>query len=534
MGLGKGWNKGIGYGTVTALLAVFLAGCSNDPGTEGEGNPSSGKDGSGSTKPVELTLMAFESAEVAKSDDDPIYKALQEKLNIRLKVVSSPFNNYNDKLNVMIASGELADLFYGDGIGNLEQFHTWIEEEIVLPMSDRSAGYPNLDKALKRFDMYKAATGGKHYGLPITSYSDIDKPVYNDHTMWIRKDWLDKLHLQVPTTIDEFYQVAKAFAEQDPDGNNKADTYGYGSSDGSWWFYPILNAFGTSQDRYKKVDGKWVPEVIQPETKEALAFLKKLYDEKIMDPEFMINNGEQLIEKFVAGKVGIIFKNGSMFYNTFYDKFEKAYPGRDPKSMFVAGGVMKGKSGAKRLDGFGNFWMTTLINNQIGEEKKKKALELLDYLASDEGMRLMRWGVEGRHYRKEGDKFVSLVEKDENGVQKTLAKVAPTARLKTLITWDNGFVPENTRNREEVIKAGREGIENANVDPLFGMVIDPKALPPELTKTLGDYVEETFVQTIARSKQFDADWEKFVKTWLSKGGQKAWDETNKKALEEGR
>lgn len=530
---------------IIVLLASLIAGCAqkptNEPQNTSGGNGQAAGSGTPSepaekpAEPVEISLACFDCDMIAKSADDPIYQLLQEKLNIKLKVLASPYNNYNDKLNVMIASSELPDLFFGNGIGAMEQYQTWIKEDLLLPLSEVSGDYPHLERLVKRFELYGAATGGKLYGLPVSSYIEVENPVYNDHVLYIRQDWLDKLELQKPTTIDEFYAVAKAFAENDPDGNQKRDTFGYSSADGGfWWHYPLFNAFGTSFDRYKKIDGEWVPELIQEETKETVKFLHQLYQEKIMDPEFMINNGDQLVEKFVAGKVGMIFKNGSGFYNTIYEKFKLAYPDKDPKTMFTYGAILAGRDGEKRLDGFGNFWLFSFVNNQSSEAKKQKALELLDFLASEEGIALMRWGIEGVHYKKEGDQFVSLLPTGEDGTPKSLLDVAGTSRLKTLITWDSGFIAEDTPNKEEVIEAGREGINHSNADPLFGMFIDSAVLPVELGKTAGDYMEETIVKMIARSQNIEADWDSFVQSWLSKGGQRIWEETNKQALEEDR
>lgn len=486
-------------------------------------------------EPVELTLMSFDVDKVAQSEDAPLYKQLKEKLNIKIKIISSPWNNYTDKLNVAMASGSTPDIFSTEGISNQTQYKSWIKEGFLLPLSDAAVNYPNLSKQIKKFEAFNVIGGGKLYGLPISAYLNIENSVYNDHSIFIRKDWLDNLGLSVPATIDEFYNVAKAFTTQDPDKNGKNDTYGYTSaSDGIWWHYPIFNAFGTSFDKYKKVDGKWVPELLQDETKQTVAFLKKLYDEKIMDPEFMINTGDKKIEKFVSGKAGIMFHNGSQQYTFIYDKFKAAYPDKDPKALFTYAGVLQGKDSSKRLDGWPNFWMFTCISNQASDEKKTKALELLDYLASDEGMTLMRWGIEGEHYKKEGDKFVNLIVKNDKGNQQAIIDIDGTARLKNLITWDNDFVSESTPNREDIINCGKEGVQNATPDPMFGLVIDDKVVSPELSKTVSDYMTEALLKIIVKSKDFDKDWNDFVSNWLSKGGQKIWDETNKKALEEGR
>ena len=63
---------------------------------------------------------------------------------------------------------------------------------------------------------------GHQYGLPEPP------PLPKREGLVIRKDWLDKLGLEVPTTPEELLAVAKAFTEQDPDGNGKNDTYGLG------------------------------------------------------------------------------------------------------------------------------------------------------------------------------------------------------------------------------------------------------------------------------------------------------------------
>ena len=92
---------------------------------------------------------------------------------------------------------------------------------------------------------------GKSYGLASTG------SIAKNEGLLIRKDWLDKLGLKVPTTTDELMAVMKAFTFNDPDGNGKADTYGYGAfieitnyeADLGRRFEPILGAFG--------VDGTW-------------------------------------------------------------------------------------------------------------------------------------------------------------------------------------------------------------------------------------------------------------------------------------
>lgn len=340
---------------------------------------------------------------------------------------------------------------------------------------------------------------------------------------------MDKLNLPIPKTIDDFYAVAKAFTEKDPDGNGKNDTFGYTSSSGGvWWQYPIFNAFNTSMDRWKKKDGQWTPEVLSEETKETVTFLHQLYVEKIMDPEFMLNTDDKKIEKFITGKVGMIINNlNATFYNDIYKKFKQAAPDKDPNATFTWVGTLKGQTGIQRMDGSSNFWCETSINAGISDEKRKKSLELLDYLLSDEGQNLMLNGVEGIHYKKDGDKIVPIMSDKDKAKDKAFS-------LKGLVSWNTDYIPDSTPNKAEILAAAKSTGDYAVPNPLEFLSISEEALDTSIPNQLGDLVNEQIIKLIVNSKDVAADFEKFKAEWLSKGGSKFIEEMNKEASLEGR
>ncbi|OPA73373.1 hypothetical protein BVG16_29000 [Paenibacillus selenitireducens] len=520
---------------LTLLLAAVvvtvsvLAGCGGNNAKSGTTSENAGADKAASAKPVELSVFSW-MFEGADSPDSEVYKKLQEKLNIRLKPITASWNDWEEKLNVMIASGEMPDVFVSYGIDRPVQYRQWIREGMLLPISDFTDQYPNIKNSLANFEMLAKATDGKHYALPIYNESGSGKDSVSGHNILIRKDWLDKLGLQVPTTIDEFYAVAKAFAENDPDGNGKQDTYGYTSSSGGvWWQYPIFNAFDTSTERWEKKGDQWMPEVISDETEEAVTFLNQMFNEKILDPEFMLNTDDKKIEKFVTGKVGMIIHSANAtFYNDIYNKFKQAKPDADPKSIFTWVGTLKGKTGLQRMDGFNNFWAETSINAGISEEKQKKALELLDYLLSEEGQNLMINGVEGVHYKKEGDKIVPLISAEDKEKEKAF-------QLKALVSWNTDYLPENLPNREEIIELSKSTGDYSVPNPLGYLNISEDALDPSIPNQLNDFVNEEIVKMIVgSSKDVAASFAKFKDTWMSKGGKQVIEETNKQAVAEGR
>lgn len=521
---------------IAALVMAALAGCGGDnTGKNGGSNVGSNAGSDGGTKsganneqqqgadpantaPVELTVFSFLFGN-APAPDAPVYKAISDKLNIKLKFQSAPYDTYKDKLNVLIASEEMPDLFFHEGVDMKDIFSSWIKQDLLLPISDYSSSYPNIASHLSKFERLKKAEFGKHYGLPVINY-DTDIEVSNEHAMFIRKDWLANLKLPMPTTIEEFYEVAKAFAEDDPDQNGKPDTYAMsGSGPGLGGFYFLVNAFNASADRFRIIDGKWTPEIVTEDGKAALRFLQQMYREKLIDPEFMVNNRDQAYQKFVSGKVGIIMDNATTdYFNGHYDRFHKAYPDANPLDMFDVIPVLVGKTGEKRVDGYKNFWGETSIRGDLSEEKRDAALRLLDYLLSEEGIEMMRWGIEGVHYKKEGDTYISLIEGvNDSGQPKKIGDIDSTVNMKTLATWDLSFIPADLPNREQAIAASADSMAHAKADALYYVFPDPAEVDPATKNKLWDYTVEKTTTLITSKGDFDSEWEAFVQGWLKLG-----------------
>jgi putative aldouronate transport system substrate-binding protein len=154
-----------------------------------------------------------------------------------------------------------------------------------------------------------ATIDGKVMGIPNVQ-PQADAPIM----VWVRQDWLDKLGLEGPETLDDVEAIAKAFMEQDPDGNGAADTYGLtgtmnpvmvpGNLHG---FDTIFNVYGAFPEIFFRNDaGEIVYGSLQPETKEALARLAALYQAGIIDPEFATKTTDNSNEIVVGGKGGIM------------------------------------------------------------------------------------------------------------------------------------------------------------------------------------------------------------------------------------
>lgn len=205
----------------SAMVLTSLVGCGSSNENEGGNKEVSASAKTDGNDPVTLTwLVGQTSAEV--DDNAEVVKMVEERFNIDMKAWYVDSNKFYENLNVRFAGGEMPDVLV---IDNLSLLPNYVEGGIIaeLPIETIREKAPNYAKVADENDdgtlwstlIYK----GKNYG--VTNPMDV-VPM----AMFWRKDWLDKLGLEVPETLDEYENVLTAFIEQDPDGNGKKDTAG--------------------------------------------------------------------------------------------------------------------------------------------------------------------------------------------------------------------------------------------------------------------------------------------------------------------
>lgn len=240
-------------------------------------------------------------------EDNFVSKFYTEKLNIKYKakwIVDSAQSG--EKLNAAVASNDLPDMF----AVTPELAGRLMKAGQVQAVGDVYNKYAS--DRLKEICNYQDGRGflattndGKLYGLPQQNDFANNIPMY-----FIRKDWLDKLGLAVPKTQEEFIAVAKAFKDQDPDGNGKNDTIAIAFDKTLGQDRAGINAFANPFNAYSKI---WIKDSsdglmyssIQPEMKTALGFMQTLYKDGLLDKEFAVKDGSKVAEDIAAGKIGI-------------------------------------------------------------------------------------------------------------------------------------------------------------------------------------------------------------------------------------
>jgi putative aldouronate transport system substrate-binding protein len=244
-------------------------------------------------------------------EDNRWTRVYEELLGIKIKnewvVKGNPDSDqYVQKMNVTLASGELPDFMSVNAI----QLKQLAESDLI---EDMTALYEQYASPLTKDILSQEGTGpfdaatfdGKLMAIP-----QVEPSIERSMFLWIRTDWLEKLSLQPPKTMADVVAISKAFAENDPDGNGKKDTFGLGMTKGLWGGSNGLEGFMAGYQAYPNIwvegaDGNLVFGSIQPEVKKALQELQNMMKAGQIDKEFGIKDGGKVAEDITAGKVGM-------------------------------------------------------------------------------------------------------------------------------------------------------------------------------------------------------------------------------------
>lgn len=215
---------------------------------------------------------------------------------------------YFKKFGMALASGRIPDVVRVNAQQLRQLSNAGLIQDLSAVYEKNASSFTRETLGEEGSGPFEAATiDGKLMGIPQTA-SSIEAAQY----LWIRTDWLDRLGLEPPKTMEELLQLSKAFTEEDPDGNGVDDTFGLAATNYLWDPVAGLADFMAGYGAYpnlwlKDPGGRLVYGGIQPQVKAALAALQKLYVSGQMDPEFSLKDGSKVKKMVGAGKIGIVY-----------------------------------------------------------------------------------------------------------------------------------------------------------------------------------------------------------------------------------
>lgn len=515
-------------------------------------------------EPITLTVFAPSNGEYSWEDNTHVQE-LEEKTGIHLEwQTCASSDNVQEKLSVLFASGETPDIIL-TGVGNSSRYDKATEQflgeqGLVLPLNEYldtiSVGYKAAFEAFDGMREFITTPDGNIYSLP-----NVDASLHVQFNMkcWINTQWLDNLGLDMPTTTDEFYEVLKAFKEQDANGNGDPNdeiplstvTSGAGTQIDGF----LMDPFQLTSETNKLYvdDGTVMFAPVQDGYKEGLKFLNKLYAEGLLNPESFtqdknnqvnINESgdECVIGCFLAQRPGYACDLTTEPYSKKWEQYQSLAPLTGPDGTCVAAWnpYVMYQTGM-------TFISSTCSNPEA-------AFRLLDYLATEENTYRAALGVEGVHYEMLGE---DTDEVGLDGKTKALYKsldadtTNQTMGQLTCLVRSSEFIVGAATNPDpyaDDVKplVGRQLVMyNASVEhqkvaqPLESVMPDlymsqEDASEMSLIKTnVMDTQKELMVQFITGEKDIDAEWDNYLEDLNNVGLerylellQKAYDESS--------
>lgn len=432
---------------LTALLVIAtLSGCAQPTATTAP-TPTGSADPLAEHMSISVALWGIGSYLPDKTIDS-VRDKFYSDLNIDIVPVNTTWDDYTTKIQIWAASKQLPDVFAIDAV-NTDYLTQWITDGVVKTLPSDYSAYPDLAKIMddpsNALYKYPLGADGKWYSIPRPNYMDGGWST-NDYAVVLRKDWIANLGKSVPTTFAEFQDLMVAFATGDPDKNGiNGDTIGLTTYDASW-LGVLFNSFepgltggdGTVWVKDATGANKWIPAFMTQGAKDGFAAVKALYDAGGLDKDFATIKGTEGEDKFLNGQAGALAHGGNPggLYGM-RTKFDTLFPGKSWDDVFTIMYPFKNYQDGKYYRYVANScWSESYLNSEVSDAKMDRVLRMFDYMFSDKGNKLFRYGIEGVNYTVAGDGTVTLIPiKDGAGNVIPISKVYPITPMSSLAQW---------------------------------------------------------------------------------------------------
>jgi len=351
--------------------------------------------------------------------DWPAIRALEERTGVRINWIMHPAAEFGTIINTELAAGfDLPDIVFGraNSISNPARLLESGVTVDLLPLIEEHA--PNLQRIMRDYPtiaVERIDDDGRMFSLPYNIATDDE----NLPAIMLREDWVDKLGMSMPETVEEFTAVLRAFKNGDPNGNGVADEVPLTMRYSGFLDY-LKPGFGIHIESWRDVaspdpQGEFVLQFARPEYREWVAWTRTLYEEELID-RMAFNPGDQneriiqLLRSETSVLGGVAWWSNSVaggFSRTYLQKVDPdatltVVP--PPRSRFVSEvQVRRGNA----VTGH------TIITRD--SSNPEAAIRFIDFCFSPEGSEIGNWGILGDSYDiVNGDKvFTNRVKAEE-------------------------------------------------------------------------------------------------------------------------
>ncbi len=472
-------------------------------------------------EPLTLTIQMNHKRYPVYDETWPVEKAASAMTGIHLKDATVGANTRSDEnngkteaLNLMLASGAIPDIV---GSSRLKDFvNQYGPEGAFIPLNDLIDEHaPNLKAYFDERPNVRAAltaADGNMYYIPYLPDGKYGR------AYWIRTDWLNKLGLEVPQTVDEFEAALRAFKTQDPNGNGLADEVPYFARQWPEFIRLVTLWDGRSSgsDTYHDfmvVDGKMAHPYAGEGYREGIKNLARWYAEGLVDAEVFTRGSssrDYLLSENLGGATHDWFASTSGYNRLSADIEGFEFKAFAPPASITGKRVEEHRRIPIKPDG----WAIGHTN-----EHPIETIKYFDFWFTEEGRRLANFGVEGEQYDMIDGKAIFKPEflANTKPVNNQLYEIGSQLQARGYfqdygyeIQWSNEFALEGIALYDE---------GDYLIDQFLGVAFttEEQKVYDKHWAPLRDYMLERQQGWILGNGDVEADWDAYMATLDSMG-----------------
>jgi putative aldouronate transport system substrate-binding protein len=514
-----------------ALLGSSLAGCGSK--TTGDGGTKSASSGEVSAseentgwdgtmpiteEPISITIAAKQASYVSDWNGLPVLAKLEERTNVHVDYQMVPEQGSTEKFNVMLAGNELPDAFLSSDFTPAQLVSNG-KNGIFLNIKDLLAeNTPNFNKVLEENPEVKAditAPDGNIYAMP-QLYMDF--PSLGVNKLWFNDNWLEALDAELPTTMDELYDLMVRMHTEDPNGNGEQDELPLSNAqnnvDNLVTFFGGAYGVCNRGDKNKNIDFDEESQKVRyyPTTdgyKEMMKFFVKCYQEGLIDPELFTMDKTKLLAKGAEGKVGMFIQP-----NTFYETADM--------TLTPLGEPLIGPEGDQLLSAISP--MVCNVNGLIitaTNPYPEETLRWVDYFYGDEGAELIWMGIkDDTYYEDENgdfkykDEYLDPFPQSLGETTCWMAIAWPGIKSEKFGGGVNHYGPKTMAANETL-----QNFQPEEIWPQFMFEPEESDKVVQYESDLNSYIKDMQAQWITGRTDVDGSWDEFLSTLKTMGSE---------------
>lgn len=449
-------------------------------------------------------------------NDNEFYQEMERRTGVHLEFEMVSSADYQTNFNLMIASGNLADMIYVGASYYAEGVDAAIDDGYFLDLTDLVDEYmPNYEKVRTSDVQYEllSTTDSGRLGAVYELRQSKQGPWLG---LWIRQDWLDDLGLDTPVTFDDYHEVLTAFKNEK--GATAPLILNFSGSDGEFGTMSgglnVLNSWQldeTGKVNFGPYMDAW---------KEYVTIMHQWYTEGLIDPDFMATDERTAdMAKVVTGASGVF----AALY-TMPSVYEAASEDPNMNLAPVNPPVMnEGDEGHIRLRDSYTSGNTAI---SADSENWEVALRWLDYLYTEEGALLANYGVEGDTFEfdENGEPvFTDKILNNENGwtmTQTVASYLCPSAGIANWSDWTRELagVPEKDQACYDVWS---EFSDDWRLPSSVTLTQEESTERAALYADISTIVKEQTAQFISGALDIESNWDAYISALEASGMERA-------------